>query len=231
MLTEIYIRDCHWWWVSIGSGSGLVPNGTKPLHGPMLTKSHVPYDLTRPQWVNSLAIANDWLKLGLSDISTFDKKNIASFGCGRSVHHIVICLLTGGLTYIMVWPTLWFDLHYGLTYIMGCRKLLFDLHYGLTYIMAWPTLWLDLHYGLTYITVWLTLWFDLHYGMVSLTLWFDLHYDLTYIMTQCLICFLMFSDSTVTMAHVSQTQSPRAPSWRKTNCLPDLAQLMLAHPK
>ena len=67
----------------------------------------------------------------------------------------------------VVWPTLWFDLHYGLTYIMGCRKLLFDLHYGLTYIMAWPTSQFDLHYGLTYIMV----WFHLHYGLTYIMIW------------------------------------------------------------
>ena len=29
----------HWWWVNIGSCNGLVPDGTKPLHDPILTQT------------------------------------------------------------------------------------------------------------------------------------------------------------------------------------------------
>ena len=38
----------HWWWVSIGSGNGLVVTGNKPLPQLMMTQIYV---VTRPQWV------------------------------------------------------------------------------------------------------------------------------------------------------------------------------------
>ena len=45
----------HLWLVNIGSGNGLVPDGTKPLHELMLTQ-FAPYGVTRPQWVNLLKL-------------------------------------------------------------------------------------------------------------------------------------------------------------------------------
>ena len=40
-----------WWLVSIVSGNGLVPSGTKPFPETMFTNSILPYGVTRPQWV------------------------------------------------------------------------------------------------------------------------------------------------------------------------------------
>ena len=52
------VTGLHWWSVNIGSGSGLVPSGNKPLPEPMLTQI-LPYGVTRPQWVKKCHI--DWL--------------------------------------------------------------------------------------------------------------------------------------------------------------------------
>ena len=35
------VTGCHWWSVNIGTGSGLVPSGNKPLPEPMLTQIFV----------------------------------------------------------------------------------------------------------------------------------------------------------------------------------------------
>ena len=39
---------------NIGSGDGLVLSGNKPSPAPVLPRCPTPYDITRPQWVNSL---------------------------------------------------------------------------------------------------------------------------------------------------------------------------------
>ena len=36
-----HITRPHWWWVSIGSGNGLLPSGKTPLHESMLTQIYV----------------------------------------------------------------------------------------------------------------------------------------------------------------------------------------------
>ena len=36
--SQLNATEPAWWLVKIGSGNGLVPSGTKPLPGPMLTK-------------------------------------------------------------------------------------------------------------------------------------------------------------------------------------------------
>ena len=49
----------NWWYVNIGSGNGLVPDGTKPLPEPILDyylnqcwpRSMLPYGVFGPQWV------------------------------------------------------------------------------------------------------------------------------------------------------------------------------------
>ena len=45
-------RRAHWWLVSIGSGNGLVPSGSKPFPESMLTRFYDAYGITRPHWVN-----------------------------------------------------------------------------------------------------------------------------------------------------------------------------------
>ena len=56
---KVNITQCNWWFINIGAGNGLVPDGTKPLLAPMLTQ--VPWlhmalmGHKYPQWVDSLA--------------------------------------------------------------------------------------------------------------------------------------------------------------------------------
>ena len=42
---EVNVIRPDWWLVNIGSGNGLVPSGNKPLPGPVLTKSPLPYGI------------------------------------------------------------------------------------------------------------------------------------------------------------------------------------------
>ena len=47
-------------WVNIGSGNGLVPDGTKPLPEPMLTNH---------QWgIHMIVISQEMLKISIQDI-------------------------------------------------------------------------------------------------------------------------------------------------------------------
>ena len=65
---QMNVNGPVWWYVSIGSGNGLVPDGTKPLPEPMLTQISVAqYDDPRPQWVNLLkpGIALQWCQYEL----------------------------------------------------------------------------------------------------------------------------------------------------------------------
>ena len=39
---ECEYHKTHWWEINVGSGSGLVPSVTKPVHEPMLTQIYIP---------------------------------------------------------------------------------------------------------------------------------------------------------------------------------------------
>ena len=47
---QLNATDHLWWWVSIGSGCGLVPSANKPLPEPMLTQIHVAIWQWGPTW-------------------------------------------------------------------------------------------------------------------------------------------------------------------------------------
>ena len=54
------------------------------------------------------------------------------------------------MSYIMIWVTLWYELHYDMSYIMIWVTLWYELHYDM---MIWVTLWYELHYDISYIMI------------------------------------------------------------------------------
>ena len=88
--SQVNVREPYLWQVNIGSGSGLVPPGYKPLSAPRLTQIHAPYGVTRPQRVNAKSvIGNPSFNPELAN----EKTSLDLFGCPFSftkhIYHII----------------------------------------------------------------------------------------------------------------------------------------------
>ena len=78
----------HCFLVNIGSGNGLVPSGNKPLPEP-IPKSLSPYDITRPQWVNSFTVyleTSKWINLVGLRCKDLPDSNQGDFICQRAIN-------------------------------------------------------------------------------------------------------------------------------------------------